>query len=206
MYVTLTAGVAVASQYGLTVPSNAHPRRSVVLQGVSRPVTYFGVRLNAAELADPTVRASLLALHPTAIVTSRTAESDAADVRTLAEAGVDVATGGCGAPKARVLPERRDVSSVRTIDTVTGVRASAYVPARPVDALDLLWAQRRHLSIVVPNHTFVPGRLPLRLDAGESYVLDGRTSTPAEVASAIQALETTAGADGTVLTGLRAFE
>ena len=206
VYVTMTAGVAVASQYGLTVPSNAHPRRSVVMQGVSRPVTYLGVRLNAAELADPTVRASLLALHPTAIVTSRTAESDAADVRTLAEAGVDVATGGCGAPKARVLPERRDVSSVRTIDTVTGVRASAYVPARPVDALDLLWAQRRHLSIVVPNHTFVPGRLPVRLDAGESYVLDGRSSTPGEVASAIQALETTAGADGTVLTGLRAFE
>lgn len=206
MYGTLTAGVAVAADYGLTVPSDAHPHRHLVMAGVSRPVTYLGVRLDRAELADAGVLSELKMLRPTAIVTGRTAAAEADSVRALAAAGVDVATGGSGGPRVRVLPERRDVISARTIGSVTGVGTSAYVPVRPIDALDLLWAERQHVSIVVPKHTFVPGRAPAHLDAGESYVLDGRFVTPAELTDALRSLQLSTAGDGTVLTGLRAFE
>ena len=206
VYGTMTAGVAVAASYGLTVPSDAHPQRQITLAGVRRPVTYLGVRLSGPELADPAVQAMLSRLQPTAIVTCRSVAADVGAVQALATAGVDVATGGWGGARRSVLPEQRDLSSARTINQLTGIRPSAFVPARPVDALDLLWAHRRHLSIVVPRHTIEPEHLPLHLVAGDSYVLDGRGSTPAEVAGALAALARTASGGGNVLTGLQAFE
>jgi hypothetical protein len=206
VYGTLTAGVAVAADYGLTVPSDAHPHAQITLAGVRRPVTYLGVRLSVSELADPTVQVAVTRLGATVIVTGRAAASATEAVKGLAANGVDVATGGWGQARTGVLPEQRDLSSARMISTLTGIRPSCYVPARPVDALDLLWASRRHLSIVVPNHNVLPTRLPAALDAGESYVLDGRQTSPAELVTALSTLRGVAGQDGMVLAGLQAFE
>jgi hypothetical protein len=206
VYGTLTAGVAVAANYGLTVPSDAHPHAQITLAGVRRPVTYLGVRLSAAELATPTVQAAVKELGVTVIVTGRDAASAASAVKGLAANGVDVATGGWGQARNGVLPEQRDLSSAHVISTLTGIRPSCFVPARPVDALDLLWASRQHVSIVVPNHTMVPSRLPSGLAAGQSYVLDGRQAGSAEVVAALDTLQAVASEDGMVLTGLQAFE
>jgi hypothetical protein len=206
VYGTLTAGVAVAADYGLTVPSDAHPHAQITLAGVRRPVTYLGVRVSASGLADPNVRMAVTQLGATVIVTGRAAASATDAVKGLAANGVDVATGGWGQARTGVLPEQRDLSSARVINTLTGIRPSCFVPARPVDALDLLWASRRHLSIVVPNHTVLPGRLPTQLEAGKSYVLDGRQASPSELVAALGNLRAVAGQDGMVLAGLQAFE
>jgi hypothetical protein len=198
--------VAVAADYGLTVPSDAHPHRQITLAGVTRPVSYLGVRLNEAELASPQVRAELTSLSPTVIVTGSTAAANVTAIRALVAGGVNLATGGWGRPHGGMLPERRDVASVRVISAATGIRPAAYIPARPVDALDLLWASSRHLSIVVPRHTVAPDRLPAHLVAGDSYVLDARQATPAELVAALGQLHQTATAGGSVLAGLQAFE
>jgi processive 1,2-diacylglycerol beta-glucosyltransferase len=206
VYGTLTAGVAVAADYGLTVPSSAHPQRQITLAGVRRPVTYLGVRVSAVALADPSVQNAVAQLRATVIVTGRSAATEAGAVRTLAAEGVDVATGGWGTARTAVLPEQRDLSSARMITDATGIKPSCFVPSRPVDALDLLWASRRHVSIVVPQHTIFPSRLPAELEPGESYVLDARAATPDEVVAALGALNTTAQQSGMVLSGLKAFE
>jgi hypothetical protein len=52
----------------------------------------------------------------------------------------------------------------------------------------------------------VPDRLPARLDAGQSYVLDGRLATPDQLLGALSQLHQTAETGGTVLVGLQAFE
>jgi processive 1,2-diacylglycerol beta-glucosyltransferase len=206
IYGSLTAGVAAAASYGLTVPSSAHPHRNITVAGVPTPVAYLGVRLDPAEVSDPAVQAAVTKLGATVVLTAQTAFEEPGAVQSLAAAGIDVATGGRGRIHTSVLPERLDVSSASAIASVTGIRPSAYIPARPVDALDLLWAGRGHLAIVVPKHRIEPDDALTHLVPGDSYVLDGRLATPAQVTGALADLATTAKGAGTVVTGLRAFE
>ena len=154
VYGGMTAGVAAAASAGLTVPDRVHfAPRITTTDGDVRPVAYVGVRVTLDELADTQIRHSLAALGATVIITGRDALSQPDAVRELAAGKVDVATGGRGRPRAGVFTEHVDVASAGAIVRATGVRPSMYVPSRPVDALDLLWASRRHLTIVVPQHT-----------------------------------------------------
>jgi len=208
VYGTMTAGVAAAASYGLTVPSNAHPARAVLTPaGYVRPVAYLGVRLTAAELADPTVVKQVEALGATVIITSSEALQEPATVRQIAATGADIATGGCGRAPGDVLTEHVDVASAGAIVRATGVHPSAYVPSRPVDALDLLWASERHLTIVVAQHTFGLGnRVPTTLHAGQRYVVDGRETSPAQLSVLLGDVSRSAQSNGMVVTGLEAFE
>ena len=206
VYATMTAGVAVAADHGLLVAADPHPGPHVTVAGVRRSVAYVGVRLSASELADPAVQGALVSLRPTVIVTSREASLDRGAVASLSSAGLDVATGGCGRPHTTLLPEELDTASAHVIRNVTGVRPSAFVPARPLDALDLLWAGRRHLDIVVPRHTVVPGRPTPHLDAGQSYVIDGLESTSAQLVEAMTAMGQTAASQGSLLASLTPLE
>jgi len=208
VYGTMTAGVALASVYGnLTVPDRAHPSRLISTPaGEVRPVAYVGVRLTPDEIVDGAVLDRVRRLDATVIITGTVALSDPEAVRGLAGNGVDVATGGWGRPRDGAFPEHVDVSSAHRILRSTGVAPSAYVPSRPVDALDLVWASRRHLTIVVPQHTLEPGRSPDDLVGGQRYVIDGRESTPAELVSMLDAVSAGAQAQGTVIHGLQAFE
>lgn len=208
VYGTMTAGVAAASaSYGLTVPDTAHPARQVMTAaGDVRPVAYLGVRLSSAQLADGAVQAGVRRIDATVIITGTIARSQPDAVRQLASGGVDVATGGWGRPSDGVLTEHVDVASARVIIRSTGVAPSAYVPSRPVDALDLLWASRRHLTIVVPQHTLEPDRAPETLVAGQRYVIDGRESSPGELVSLMDTVVSQAQSHGTVVKGLQVFE
>jgi len=207
VYGGMTAGVAAAASAGLTVPDRAHPSGHVVtMAGDIRPVAYLGVRLTADQLAAPAVRGSLAALNATVIITGYDAATQPDAVRQLASAGVDVATGGRGRPRAGVLTEHTDVASAAAIIRATGVRPSAFVPSRPVDALDLLWSYRRHITIVVPQHTLEPGGRTPVLIAGQRYVIDGRESTTAELQGLLSEVAGSAGARGMVVKGLQAFE
>ena len=206
VYGSMTAGVAAAASYGLTVPAGAHPlRRIVTTAGDVRPIAYVGVRLTAPELADPTVVQQVTSLGLTAIVTSTAVRSSPGVVQGLAREGVDVATGGWGRPSA-VLQERLDVASARAIGRATGVLPSAYVPGRPLDALDLWWASQRHLTIVVPQHNIEPGRVPTTLVGGQRYVVDGGEADPASLSHLLDELSARAIANGVVLGSLRPFE
>lgn len=207
VYGGMTAGVAAAASAGLTVPDRAHPSPHITtVAGDVRPVAYLGVRVSPAELADPQVLQALTALQPTVIITARGAFDAPDAVRQLAAAGVDVATGGRGRPRPGVLTEHVDVASAGAIVRATGVRPSAYVPSRPVDALDLLWASRRHLTIVVPQHTFEPGHNQPALTAGQRYVVDGLESTPEELTALISGLNASAAGRGMVVRDLQPFE
>ena len=207
VYGGMTAGVAAAASAGLTVPDRAHPtRRVMTMAGDVRPVAYLGVRLSSAELADPVVRDRISALKATVIITGWQAISDPAAVQELAASGVDVATGGRGRPGAGVLTEHVDAGSAGTIGRLTGIRPMAYVPSRPVDALDLLWASRRHLTIVVPQHTLEPGQASYGLRPGERYVIEGRETSPTALISLLGEVSTSANTHRMVITGLQAFE
>lgn len=206
VYGGMTAGVAAAASAGLTVPDRTHFTPHITTTaGDVFPVAYLGVRVTPEELADPQVRHTLTSLGATVIITGRDALSQPDAVRELAAAKVDVATGGRGRPRPGMLTEHVDVASAGAIVRATGVRPSAYVPSRPVDALDLLWASRGHLTIVVPQHTLEPGRYPPVLIPGQRYVIDGRESTPQEFLGMLGAVRSSASLRGMVVKGLQAL-
>lgn len=171
----LTTGVGVATAWGAGV---AHP-----VAGIG-PVAYVAVRLDAAELADPAVDRAVQALGATVVLDRATAYSDPAEVRRLANAGVDIENAGRGAwftPLGRpVQPEpwtraSGDVAAGRSLSALIGRPVRFFMPGRSVNAFDLIDAARAHDKVVVPDVTVSPsssGDLP-RPRTRQIWLVDG---------------------------------
>ncbi len=193
----LTTGVAMATEAGAGV---ADPPPG------SGAVTYLGVRLSAAELADPAVDTQLRQLSATAVVDDMTAQEAPGALRQLAGEGVGVANGGFGEPGSSLpgdsdLPWNRafrDARAGQAIAAITGQPVTVSVPGRRLNAWDLVECRNAHTSLVVPNHILHAGPGPdsqdLKLEARQIYLVNGFGATPAELAQYLSQIQATLGA------------
>ena len=70
----------------------------------------------------------------------------------------------------------------------SGAPTKEFVPGRRLDAFDRYYAGRTKQKLVVPNHTFGPEELPVALEAGRVYLLDGRGRHRAQMERAVDVL------------------
>jgi UDP-N-acetylglucosamine:LPS N-acetylglucosamine transferase len=181
----LTSGVAMATEQGAGV---AHPARG------SGDVVYVGVRMNPAEVSDPSVVSALQTLHVTAVVDDWTATSAPAATRSLVAHGVNVANGGLGeaigkrggdtdsAPWSRA---RRDARAGVELARIIHVPVTDTVPGRRLTAWDLVECSSAHTSLVVPNHILdadvIAQGIDIHLSARRIYMINGLYATPAQL-------------------------
>ncbi len=190
----LTTGVAMAAYAGAGV---AHPA------DLGLPVAYVGVRLTAADLADGSVDSALRQLDVTAVVDDATVQTAAPVLRNLVAQGMTVANGGVG-NVAGVggdgdLPWQQAADNVRAgrqISEVIDAPVTQAVPARRLTAWDLVECGHAHTTIVVPNHVLhvLPTAAPIRVQAREIYLVDGRGASPADLAAYLERLRASLGA------------
>ncbi len=193
-WTALTSGVDVAAAAaGVGV---AHPGAGAEM------VAYVGVRLNATELADPTIAADLQRMDLTAIVDSATALTAPQAVRLLADAGVEVASGGRGqwpgpnggdhdsTPWTRA---HSDAEAGRLLERLIGGPVRLVVPGRRVNAWDLIECGDTHSSLVVPNHVVDADRAalaaaPIHVTDRRIYLVNGLDATPPELDAVLNRL------------------
>jgi UDP-N-acetylglucosamine:LPS N-acetylglucosamine transferase len=190
----LTTGVAIATDAGAGV---ARPR------SVAGPVAYVGVRLTAAEIADPAVDSELRSMNVTAVVDTATAEAEPNAVKALAADGVAVASGGAGDVSgirhADGFPwdeAASDARAGRQISELIDLPVTQSVPERRLNAWDLVDCRHSHTALVVPNHVLHAGRWdgsPIRVTAREIYLVDGYGADPRQLASFLGQLQTSLG-------------
>jgi processive 1,2-diacylglycerol beta-glucosyltransferase len=186
----LTTGVGVATAAGAGV---AHP-----VAGADS-LAYVGVRLDAAELADPATRAVLVRLDLTAVVDEQTAEHDPAAMRALGRSDVDVANGGRGEVRDKAGQLDRpaqwnraqdDVDAGRQVGRLLGRPVTEFVPGRRVDAFDLMDSGSAHTPVVVPDHVWSALSDVEALTGGDIYLLNGLDTTPAQLNDLLDRLQT----------------
>jgi len=106
----------------------------------------------------------------------------------LADQGVDIANGGWGRGSfLRWNRARNDVARAgKLLAQEIGQPAREFCPGRRLDAFDQYYSHRQKQKLVVANHTVRPENLPVSLESGRVYVLDGRNrdATAMEVAVA----------------------
>ncbi|HET9692724.1 MAG TPA: glycosyltransferase, partial [Acidimicrobiales bacterium] len=129
-WIGLTSGVGVAAAAGAGV---AHAPAG------GGNVVYLGARLDAAELADPSVAAAVESLHASVVVDARTAAAAPGALRSLSAAGVTVVDGGAGwrrdadGERAHPAPWNRaeqDVTAAGLLARVAGAPVSLFAPGR----------------------------------------------------------------------------
>jgi hypothetical protein len=191
----LTTGVAMAAYAGAGV---AHPARTPA------SVAYVGVRLNAAEAADPAVDAALRDMGVTAVVDMATVQQAPSAVRSLVAAGVSVDSGGLGRPvgsrRDADLPWDQaagDARAGRAISRLIDAPVTQAVPGRRLTAWDLVDCRHAHTALVVPNHVLhvTPEGTPIHVSPRDIYVVDGLGATPSSLASYLGRLRSTLGAE-----------
>ncbi len=193
-WAALTTGVDVAAAAaGVGV---AHPA-----PGASG-VAYIGVRLDQAELADPSIRVELARMDLTAVVDGATALADPAAMRSLVALGVGVASGGRGdwsSPSGGDHDSmlwtraRLDVTAGQQLAELTGTPVRVFVPGRRVNAWDLLECKDAHSSLVVPDHVLDALRnsdanSPVHVTARRIYLVDGLGAGPDQLAEVLSRL------------------
>lgn len=190
----LTVGVGVAAAAGLGV---AHP------QPDAGQVAYLGVRLNAADLADPPVLAHLKQLDATAVIDTETAATDPGALQRLAGSGVDVESGGRGGelhgpgdppnPASPWTRAQHDVGACRAIGALTGQAVVDFIPGRRVNAWDMVDTADAHVHLVVADVTLDAARpataAPASLSARHIYLVKGLGASPAQLDAVLRALE-----------------
>jgi UDP-N-acetylglucosamine:LPS N-acetylglucosamine transferase len=183
----LTTGVAMATYAGAGV---ARPARLAI------PVAYVGVRLTAAEVADPAVDGALRRLGVTAVIDDATAIAAAPQVRSLVSSGINVANGGVGRLGVRDpdFPWQQAAGDARAgqqISQLIDAPVTQAIPGRRLTAWDLMDSRHAHLSLVVPDHILhadQPGAM-IRLAPRHIYLVDGIGATPTELAGFLARLE-----------------
>ncbi|MFI5047138.1 MAG: glycosyltransferase [Acidimicrobiia bacterium] len=167
LYSGLTLGAQAVSALGVGV---AHPPAG------ARHTAYLGVRLDAQQLEDVKLIEGMKRLEVTVVVDALTARDHSAQLEELAASGVNIANGGWGhGTFLRWTRARNDVDRASAlIARQAGERTKEFVPGRRLDAFDRYYAGRTKQKLVVPNHTFGPQQLPVVLESGKVYLLDGR--------------------------------
>jgi processive 1,2-diacylglycerol beta-glucosyltransferase len=194
LWAGLTSGVAMAAGWGAGV---AHPTKD------AGNVAYIGVKLNAVEIADPAIQRQLMALNATAVIDQVTAEANPALVQKLASSDIDVENGGFGLRYDRrghrisEAPWRRargDVRASTHLAQITGEPIKVFVPGRRINAFDLVATHSAHTRCVVPNRTLTPADADeaLHLVPRHIYLVNGWDSTPGQVESLLQELQSRA--------------
>jgi processive 1,2-diacylglycerol beta-glucosyltransferase len=195
-WVGLTGGVGVAAAAGIGV---AHP------PGGKPDVVYLGVRLSSQELPNAAVQGALERLDASAVVDVNTADGRPQALRSLADRGVDLESGGLadspGASDEPVAPwtlARSDSQSVQVLSVLAGVPVNVLVPDRSISAFDLVDASAAHLLMVVPDATmpvapsgpFPQEQLGLPALQGEHiYLVNGLRVTPVQLVVLLSNLE-----------------
>ena len=188
----LTTGVAMATDAGA----------GVLRPAVGSPsVAYIGVRLDAYELASPTIASELRRMGVTAVVDGTTASADPAAVRNLVLQGVSVANGGVGAPPGTdadgesSAPWARaagDARAAKRLSNLIDAPVTETVPGRRLTAWDLVECGRDHLSLVVPDHVMHASGAwdrPIRVAPRSIYLVNGMGASPAELSSFLDRLQ-----------------
>ena len=158
-------------------------------------VAYVGVRLNATELADPTIAADLQRMDLTAIVDSATALTAPRALQLLADAGVEVASGGRGEwpgpnggdhDPTLWTRARSDAEAGQLLERLIGGPVRVVVPGRRVNAWDLIECGDAHSSLVVPDHVVDADHAafaaaPIHVTDRRIYLVNGLDATPPEL-------------------------
>jgi hypothetical protein len=191
----LTSGVEVAAaSVGAGV---AHP------SGGQAAIAYAGVRLNATELANPTVTANLVRMNLTAVVDTTTAQADPTGVRQLAALHVNVVSGGRGrwanSQGHEIDPTlwtraRGDAKAGLYLEQLIGTPVTELAPGRRVNAWDLIYCGHVHSSLVIPNHTInveqaASSPNPINVSPKSIYLFNGLSATPAQLEAVLGQLE-----------------
>jgi UDP-N-acetylglucosamine:LPS N-acetylglucosamine transferase len=189
----LTTGVAMATYAGAGVAKPAH---------LAVRVAYVGVRLTAAEVANPAVDAAVRRLGVTAVVDDQTAQAAAAQVRSLVSEGVNVANGGVGQVgiRDRDFPWQQaagDARAGRQISRLIDAPITQAIPGRRLTAWDLVDSRHAHMALVVPDHILHvdPAGVPIRLAPRNIYLVDGIGATPAELSTFLSRLQSSLASD-----------
>jgi processive 1,2-diacylglycerol beta-glucosyltransferase len=199
--VTIAAVSVVALYAGLTLGAQAV---SAVGVGVAKPpkgvthTAYVGVRLDHTQLTDPLLLDEIRTLGVSVVVDAHAASHASVVLARLTTEGVDIANGGWGKGSfLRWNRARNDVAKAgRIIAREAGQPAREFCPGRRLDAFDQYYSHNQKQRMVVANHTFRPESLPLRLESGKVYVLDGRERDATAMEVAVADLETQFAHDG----------
>ncbi len=184
LYGVLTLGAQGVAAFGVGVagpPRNAHNE------------VFVGVRLTAAELEQPAIRAALDRINATAIIEGRTVQATGADaVQALVNRDVDLGNGGWGEGRA-FRPLRAETDVVKSADLIAksakGAKVLEFVPGRRFDAFDQIYARRHGQRLVRADHVLRPLEMPTILKDRSVYVVDGRGSDPRDLRAALAELE-----------------
>lgn len=154
--------------------------------------TYLGVRVDAAELADPRLPEIAKSMNVTVVVDAMAAMGNPQAVRALSDAGVDVANGGMGVhskTSARWARARNDVEAATLVLKEAGADPHVFVPSRRLDGFDVYYSRRAHEELLLSAHRvrMKMGLEGLSCEPG-AFVLDGRDSTPSALHDALMQL------------------
>ncbi len=182
LYFALTVGAQGVAALGVGV---AKPPKGALNS------VYLGVRVNAAELRDPSVVAAIEAMGATVVVDGRTASSAGSELQDLADAGVDLANGGWGRGRFLRWDRAQDDcdKSWKVIAAKSGERMHEFVPGRSFDAFDQLYCRTGEgkQRLVRPNVQFRPeAQTEPALEERKIYLLDGRKGDAAAVVTTLE--------------------
>jgi UDP-N-acetylglucosamine:LPS N-acetylglucosamine transferase len=188
LYSALTLGAQAVSAVGVGV---ARPPKEV-----ARTV-YLGVRLDHEQLGDAGLLARVGDLGGSVVVDAESARDRHDALELLAAQGVDIVNGGMGHGSfLRWNRARNDVAKAgKLLTREAGAAPREFCPGRRVDAFDQYFAHDHKQKLVVANHTMHPENVPVRLESGKVYLLDGRQRDVAAMEVAIADLARQADAD-----------
>ena len=188
-----TTGVAAATSMGVGV---------VDAQRQHRDEVFLVLRLTPGDaqlMAMPDSIATLRATDATVAVDGVTVEQFPAAVKTLADAGVPLVSGGAGTDGG-VHPTRAHSDIVRTNDqlaALTGIEPKVFVACRSLSAVDLGTAALDRSRVVRPDAILrSPADLPANLTGGRILLVDGRSTHGVALIDELTTLRNIATADG----------
>jgi UDP-N-acetylglucosamine:LPS N-acetylglucosamine transferase len=195
----VTVGVVALGWTGLTsgveVATAAAGAGVVHAPAGVRSVAYIGVRLDSAELANPTIEQQLAQMNVTAVVDDTTAAANPEAVKTLVAMGVNVESGGRGQWANHQGKEidptlwtraQDDADAARALSVLTGSRVTLVVPGRRLNAWDLIDCRDRHSSLVVPDAILGVAHAhsadtPIHVTSRHIYLVNGLGATPTQL-------------------------
>ncbi len=124
------------------------------------------------------------------VVPGQLALADPSAVRQIARDGIDILNGGWESNSALHLfmPSNAVATSEQTLNTITGMSVSIYVPQEQVNSFDLAWISIHHQTLV---HALFINKIPsnYKFKSGSVYEINGTGMTPAEVITRLKVLQ-----------------
>ncbi len=151
---------------------------------------YVVLKPGLSNISDPQLLKYLLQTETAVVVPGQLALANPSAVRQIARDGIDVLNGGWESNSALHLfmPSNAVATTEHTLDTITGLSVSIYVPQEQVNSVDLAWISLHHQTLV---HALFINKIQsnFKFKSGSVYEINGTGMTPAEVIGRLKLLQ-----------------